>query len=534
MRTVSLPGCLALLAVVSGVLFSSAAHAQAGRDQRLGPAEIAISTPRAVRDGSNWTIRIVSSPTGNVTQYRASEDPSFAGILWRPYATSVPFEVSEGVGDKTIYFQVRGEPTSALSTLPDPDNRVRDRRPPGDDVPNVLPDLITLPVQEVPYRISRITIASIGASYAAGEGAPDGLGTTPQEAVWDEPQCHRSRRNGRALAVNALRSANAGRLQFEFIDVACSGATINVGVLGPYAGVNHGGEIRPALPSQIEQIEKRLAELGNPPLDVLLLSIGGNDVGFSTIISTLITPAIEEPQVVFGNLRDAWLEHIIENGDTENATRLIGFDLLPDAYDRLAAAIETRLAPRYVLFTEFPDPSRGGDGRFCGCRATVDRGVPRVAGCFGRGFVVNFEELTISGAVPKSYGEIENQSLVTLDGWGVGASAANLWASEAQWVFENVVIRLNDEARGAAQRHGWTMIPGMMIRTMNHGVCAPLGIRWFNNLQDAFARQGDVRGAMHPNQKGQQAYRDAIVPALSATLGLPAPSLPAITSLPFN
>ena len=60
------------------------------------------------------------------------------------------------------------------------------------------------------------------------------------------------------------------------IDVSCSGATILTGVLGPlpFAGQET---------SQIEQVQ---AIIGNRTIDIVALSAGGNDIGFTSVLST--------------------------------------------------------------------------------------------------------------------------------------------------------------------------------------------------------------------------------------------------------
>src|SRR5271157_4021543 len=68
----------------------------------------------------------------------------------------------------------------------------------------------------------------------------------------------------------------------EYTDVACSGATINQGILGQYVGVtplrpSGPGPARTPLPTQIQQVKSWLASVNRANADVVVISIGGND-----------------------------------------------------------------------------------------------------------------------------------------------------------------------------------------------------------------------------------------------------------------
>jgi len=71
-------------------------------------------------------------------------------------------------------------------------------------------------------------VALMGDSFAAGEGSPNVSGQR-----WNSNPCHRSNENGRSAAMRRLQTNIAGSLgiarnQLQFIDVACSGATVIV------------------------------------------------------------------------------------------------------------------------------------------------------------------------------------------------------------------------------------------------------------------------------------------------------------------
>ena len=98
------------------------------------------------------------------------------------------------------------------------------------------------------------------------------------------------------------------------------------------------------IPAQILQVPEAI---GGRTVDILLISAGGNDVGFSDIIRGCIeiNRCYEEP-TIRNNLNSA-------------------FSSLPGLYDRLAADIKERFAVSNTLITEYPDPTHNSRGSFC-------------------------------------------------------------------------------------------------------------------------------------------------------------------------
>jgi len=66
----------------------------------------------------------------------------------------------------------------------------------------------------------------------------------------------------------------SNKTSVTLVDVSCSGATVAKGILGPqYRGLS----------TQIESVN---VLVGDRKIDVVVMSIGGNDVGFATILTT--------------------------------------------------------------------------------------------------------------------------------------------------------------------------------------------------------------------------------------------------------
>lgn len=181
-------------------------------------------------------------------------------------------------------------------------------------------------------------IVSLGDSVASGEGNPDVPGGAA--AQWENEQCHRSAFAGPAQAAIALERADP-KTSVTFIHLACSGAKINAGLLGPYAGVIPGA----LLPPQLDQLRSLV---GDREVDAILISIGANDVTFSNIVK---------------------LCFIGTDCGTGLAAKLFANKIvkLPAGYTALSTALDgLSVPPGRNYITEYFDPTRNDTGAFCG------------------------------------------------------------------------------------------------------------------------------------------------------------------------
>ena len=174
-----------------------------------------------------------------------------------------------------------------------------------------------------------LLIAGMGDSFASGEGNPnmpvefgDGrrfrnlyplrkLNDASGSAAWTDQLCHRSLYGQQLRAALQLAVENS-RTSITFLDYTCSGAGIDDGILGPQVYVERVGEADAASkPSArplsggskdsqlyrilrelcVEKPETRRGQIACPEqkfrrkLDILFLSVGGNDIGFSNIVA---------------------------------------------------------------------------------------------------------------------------------------------------------------------------------------------------------------------------------------------------------
>jgi hypothetical protein len=145
-------------------------------------------------------------------------------------------------------------------------------------------------------KIKDWLIVSLGDSMASGEGNPDTPGIyeldhhlikrplvvsakVKRAAIWKDTRCHRSALAGHALVAQQLEQ-NDAQSSVTFLSFACSGAEVKHLVDTPYGGrVSSPGPVQ--LPSQLRALEQALR--GTRRIHALLLSIGINDLGFSTI-----------------------------------------------------------------------------------------------------------------------------------------------------------------------------------------------------------------------------------------------------------
>jgi hypothetical protein len=344
-----------------------------------------------------------------------------------------------------------------------------------------------------------LVIASIGESYAAGEGNPNvELGRNravkwqPLGPLFDsngQPrstddgtgvQCHHSIVNGRAQAALALNALDG--VDINFASFACSGSTIGVGLLGSYFGIEPGN--RSALPPQIDQLQAWLntMPITQRRLDVLLISVGGNDMAFGDVVPDCLNP------LVLACYQDQTLLDSIANGHTTN-DGVVGTNHVRAKYKALETAINAlNPKPRFVVITSYPDLVRDSDGIPCD---SVD---------VDHGFTVN----------------AQHQPGTT---FGLGGSMKNITGDEANYLSNTLLPALNAKVLQGGEDNGWIFLAGMPEMTNEHGYCA--ADRWFNTLKDSFDRQGDIFGTAHPNAEGHRAYKHLIVKKLVELLNLP-------------
>lgn len=332
-------------------------------------------------------------------------------------------------------------------------------------------------------------IAVIGDSYGSGEGNPD----VPlkrrnlrrdKPSRWEDKQCHRSATAGAAQAAASIEKADE-HSSVTLLHLSCSGARIDVGLLGSYAGAAPDANKKQVKKPQLKELQELL---GDRTPDAVLISIGGNDIGFSTIVmECLVRHGCHDP------------------GKKARKTFEAGIKKLPGLYVRLAKALD-RMGIRHshVFVTGYPDPTRYDDGEICG----TTRKQPKL--------------LRGAKGVP---------------------SAREISPREARWASETVLATLNRELGASARRQGWNFVDAHIAPSRRHGECAKNP--WFVRWDESKTRQETIRilktvrivgavlgrtpglkrvryspGVLHPNELGHVAYRETILRDLK-NLGMP-------------
>ncbi len=355
-------------------------------------------------------------------------------------------------------------------------------------------------------------VVVFGDSYAAGEGAPGTPGdynadgtpkNPPHPAVWKGTsddvvltgetsesnlltgarRCHRSPRATAPQAVKLLID-RFPQINFTFRSFACSGARIEEGITGPYAGAEP-IDADHKVPSQISQANTYLGDLpSDERIDALVMNVGGNNLGFGKIIQNCAGVPVNfdpcsPPEASNNGEGNRDTDNILRKGigiDGEPESKS-GLDDLPAMFDFLADRIDgsgtgLSVAPRHVFLTGVPNPLAGG---FDGCAS-------------------------LSGQY-----DYENR----------------LRSDERAWITGTVFPLLNG-AFEAATHDRWTFVP--LASAVPNGMCAASG-RMLNRNRDALATQGATvasafgvgvsHGWVHPNAAGYA----AMAPLLANSLG---------------
>ncbi len=333
-------------------------------------------------------------------------------------------------------------------------------------------------------RVRDLLIAGMGDSFASGEGNPNQPVAFAEDrrfrnmyperrqnnaggsAVWTDELCHRSLYGQQLRAALQIAVENP-QASVTFLDYSCSGAGIDEGILGPQTYVERiangdanaqlaarpvaGGERDSQLYRLLRElcIEKPEMRRGIPhcpgnrfrrPIDFLFLSVGGNDIGFSNIVAwaSLRESASASIASFFGATVSA----------DEFSRRMR--DILPDAYARLSAVLQSTLPinsaadgvfdPSRVILTAYPDLVTNEAGELC--EAAPDDGV---------------EEDRYAA----------NQSLDMFSSW-LTARSSRLAAVREQFAI------LHKRMRDLAGDHGWTFAGHVYADRMfeGHGFCA--------------------------------------------------------------
>ena len=273
---------------------------------------------------------------------------------------------------------------------------------------------------EAPQRISTeimvrdIFIAGLGDSVASGEGNPDReialaddgfcfryyLGTAGaqyyrpsragfkggraceapdtlqvwqrQSALWFNSACHRSLYSYQTRTALAL-AVRYPHIAVTYLPLACTGATINDGLLGPQRArecppTKSAGSCQVTVNAQLSELREAVAAAKrrqpDRKLDLILLSVGANDINFSGLVADVI---VDNPT------ERALFKRTGVMGSVDDSRATLARDL-PQGFGRLREALKPLVGElSHVVYVSYANPTLSGGGAPCpGGRAGFD------------------------------------------------------------------------------------------------------------------------------------------------------------------
>ena len=199
-------------------------------------------------------------------------------------------------------------------------------------------------------------VAEFGRLLFGGSSGP-----SPRPARWQEPRAYRSYQSGPARAAYLLESESDEHAdRVTFLSFARTGAEIEAGLLGPRTV---DGEPIDGWIGNIGEIQEVVETVGDRPIDVLHISIGGNDIRFSDTLTDVVLgdvpigAALHPWALIFqaGNDVDARRQVIEAANDRLDKLRC-------DWFPALVTAV-TALGPRQRVHQRVPDGPVRAHGR---------------------------------------------------------------------------------------------------------------------------------------------------------------------------
>lgn len=358
-------------------------------------------------------------------------------------------------------------------------------------------------------------IVVLGDSFASGEGNPHLNRTSNWPAEWQDYRCNRSAFNYSQIASAWLAASNPQH-SFTVVDLSCSGAEIYDGVIRrSYQGRVTGRQLREQF-GAIEDIKRIPGRVGTRPLptqlkqavrnlrkrdssgqylvrtpDVVILSLGGNDMGFGELVRRFI----------FEDCGSACQAEIVSEKSKEekdcnpnnyvSESRLFrSWSCLGKGLSELNEELASRLRARHVLTMDYLNPLFDRKGRLCMSEPNHKAVVS--------GWLRNLAKF-------------------------IGAPV-ELSQSEINFAFYKFLVPLRKKAKAAVseinrsnQHTKWEYVsfdPKKDFFFERRGFCAQDG-SWFHNYNDSLARLGILirdplskfqsrisTGMLHPNAYG--------------------------------
>jgi hypothetical protein len=243
-----------------------------------------------------------------------------------------------------------------------------------------------------------------------------------------------------------------------------------------------------SLPAQLTEL---VEIIGPRKVDVLLMSMGGNDAGFSHALAAYMIrdsdeddwyPVIEGA-VASGNWGEAAV-HSIEARESgwDFPTNLPGLVGLPAAYANAASSlISAGIAPQNVYLIEYPDPLVASTSKLKGSHAD-----DQVEVCPGP-IMDDFPDPTL---------------------FGITFHDADIGRGEQRHARGALIHPINAQIATATEARGWNLVGQVQESMYRNPICS--SSRMVKTYFDSVLFQGDDWGTMHPNDKGHAAIAQIV------------------------
>lgn len=342
------------------------------------------------------------------------------------------------------------------------------------------------------------------------------------QGIWKNEDCFRSGISGPSLSAAEFELRDP-ETSITYISFACSGGTTD-DVLNQIRNLRSHLEPDFSLPPVQGSFQTSTSKRS---IDALTLSVGGNDLGFADLLALCggfdkvvnADGALEKVASIY----DVAENFFLNNDDDCNTSELargakhILAEHLPEKYDEINDALRANgLDVEEIYITQYPETFFSSDiddavdalmfdqlGRL-GSKISelptpdsAEIAVAKVIATFLGGFDEQVE--LVIGALENIF------SVDLLDDCGVFSEV-----NKEESIFMTVMAKgLNAAVRAAAYRNHWNYVQGIAEAFKGHHYCA--SNPYFRGILDSFNLQGDVDGTLHPNFKGVQVVRNALL-----------------------
>ncbi|MGB3866294.1 MAG: hypothetical protein WBA29_11780 [Xanthobacteraceae bacterium] len=192
-----------------------------------------------------------------------------------------------------------------------------------------------------------------------------------RSAVWFNPACHRSLYSYQTRTALAL-AVRYPHIAVTYLPLACTGATIANGLLGPQrarecvvtkTGVDCQGRVNAQLAELRSALAAAQRRQPDRKLDLVLLSVGANDIGFSELVANVIVDSTTER---------ALFKRTGVLGSVEDSRAALTTDL-PQAFSKLRGALKPLVGDlARVVYVSYANPVKANGATCPGGRAGFD------------------------------------------------------------------------------------------------------------------------------------------------------------------